>query len=229
VSRSLFRLSAFAAALLVLAPRASAEIVTLKMETNGTTVMYNPYGGPAKTAGSGPFRWTQVDPPNANFPPSVLGYCIDLDQYIYLGQPHTFTVQPNLALAPTIGTDAKAVAITELYDRYYLGGLADTAGQNAFQFALWELVYDGPDERSLGAGRIQATNAQAQAMLSSLGTPYSNHDLAGSKLLALVSETYQDQLVVIPDPPAHAPAPPAAVLAGLGLLALAARARWLRS
>lgn len=230
VSRFSIRLSAVALVVfLISAPRARADTIALLMETNGTVTTYNPYGGPTKTVGSGPFHWTQQAPTNANFPQTLTTYCIDLDQYIYLGNTHTFTVQPNIALSPTINGEAKAAAITELFDRYYQTGLTSTANQNAFQLALWDLVYDGPTERSLSAGRVQAPNDLAQSMLSSLGTPYSNHDLTGSKLYALVSDAYQDQIVVVPNPPAHAPAPPAALLAGIGLLALFARARWMRS
>jgi hypothetical protein len=209
------------AGFLTLAPRASADQITLVLETNGTGVYLNPNGGSQVLTGSGPFLWSQGVPLNANFPPSVLTYCIDLEQFIYLGQSHVFAIEPNLALAPTIGSQAKAAAITELFDRYFLSGLTSTANQNAFQIALWELVYDGPNNPSLSTGYIQASDAQAQALLSSLGTPYSNHDLAGSRLLALVSNTNQDQLVVVP---ASVPAPPAAVLAGIALLLLAARA-----
>ncbi len=216
------------AGFLTLSPRASADTITLLMETNGTGVYIYPYGGLAVLEGSGPFQWSQTAPLVPGFPTTVLTYCIDIEQFIKLGQAHTFTIQPHLALAPTIGTEAKAAAITELYDRYYLTGLTNTANQNAFQLALWELVYDGPDSRNLSAGRIQVTNAQAQAMLNSLGTPYSTHDLAGSKLLALVSDTKQDQLVVIPGPGKPVPAPPAVVLAGVGVLALLGRARWNR-
>jgi hypothetical protein len=222
--RHLIRLSTAVVALALLAPRASAEVVTLVMETNGTTVTYNPFGGPPVNAGSGPFQWSQGTPLNAGFPTTVLTYCIDLEQFIHLGEAHTFAIQPNLALAPTIGTEAKAAAITELYDRYYLSGLTSTANQHAFQLALWELIHDGPESLSLTEGRIQASNAQAQAMLTSLGTPYTNHDLAGSRLLALVSDTHQDQIVVVPSSPAHAPAPPGAILAGIGALVLLGRA-----
>jgi hypothetical protein len=202
-------------------PRACADTITLKLETDGTPVAYNPYGGPTMIAHAGPYQWSQVPPLNANFPPAVSTFCIDKDQFIYVGESYTFTIESNLALAPTIGDETKAGLITELYDRYYLSTLTDVAAQQAFQLALWDLVHDGPDGRGMSEGRIQANNPQAQNMLSSLGTPYSNHDLAGLHLLALVSETNQDQLVVVPDP---VPAPPGVILASIGVLALLGRA-----
>ena len=207
-----------AAALLAGAPRATAETINLTLTNGGNPVTYNPYGGAATTVGAGPFHWTQSAPINANFAPAVTTYCIDLDHYISTGNTYTYTVQPDLKLAPTIGNNtAKVGAITELFDRYYTQSLASTASASAFQLALWDLLYDGAS-RSLTAGRIQGNNAQAQSMLSSLGSGgYVNHDLAGSHLVALVSASgNQDQITVVPNPKA-VPAPPGVVLAGMGV------------
>ena len=214
------RFAAVAAGFLLTLPTVRAETVTLVMEDAGTRATYSPYGGAPVSVGVGPFQWSQPLPVNANYPSAITTYCIDLDQYFYPGTAHQFTVQSNLALAPTIGSADQAAPITELFDRYYQSSLTSTDNATAFQFALWELVYDGADERSLGAGRIQANNAQAQAMLNSLGTPYSNHDLAGNRLTAFVSDVHQDQIGVTP-----VPVPPAILLAGFGLLALAGRCR----
>jgi hypothetical protein len=215
------RLAAVAAGFLLTLANARAESITLVMEDAGTRTTYSPYGGAPTSVGVGPFQWSQPLPLNANYPSAVTTYCIDLDQFFYPGTAHQFTVQSNLALAPTIGSADRAAPITELFDRYYQSSLTTTADATAFQLALWELVYDG-DERSLGAGRIQSDNAQAQAMLNSLGTPYSNHDLAGHQLTAFVSDVHQDQIGVTP---AAVPAPPAVLLAGFGLLVLVGRAR----
>ena len=216
------RLAVAAALLLVAVPAARAETITLVMEDSGTRTTYSPNGGAPTSVGVGTFRWSQPAPGNPAFPTAISTYCIDLDQYFQPGAAHQFTVVSDLSLAPTIGGD-KAGAVTELFDRYYLNSLTSTDNATAFQLALWDLVYDGAAERSLSAGRIQASNAQAQAMLTSLGTPYANHDLAGSQLTAFVSDVHQDQIGVTP-----VPAPPAVLLAGVGLLALAGRLRLTR-
>lgn len=203
------------------APRASAETINLTLNNTGTGVTYKPYGGTATTVNGGPFHWSQSTPLNANYASAVTTYCIDLDQYISKGSTYTFTTQSDLTLAPTIGTAAKAAAITELFDRYYNSSLTSATNAAAFQLALWELVYDGASSKSLSAGRIQGTNSLTTSMLSNLGSAaYTNHDLAGYHLVALVSKTNQDQLMVVKDtatpPPAGVPAPPGLVLAGLG-------------
>jgi hypothetical protein len=79
----------------------------------------------------------------------------------------------------------------------------------------------GPDD--LTTGRIRSDNAQAQALLNELGTPYSNHDLGGNRLTAFTSDTNQDQIGVTP-----VPAPPAVLLAGFALVTLGARNRVFR-
>ena len=216
------RLVALAAALCLLSPPAvRAGTITLISLDTGTPVAYNPDGS---SAGAGPFHWAQADPPAAGYPPTLTTYCIDLDQFFRPGDAHTFAVQTDLQLAPTVGTDETAAAIHELFDRSYAGSLAGGDAGVAFQLALWELVYDGPAERSLAAGRIRSDRADAQALLDGLGGPYANHDLTGYRLAAFVSDVYQDQIGVVPVT-TPVPAPPAAVLAGVGLLALVGRSR----
>ena len=231
--------AAAVAGFLNLTPRASAETlgtIGFTLNDGGTPVVYNPYGKtPAVTTYGGPFHWTQTQPPNTGFPEHITTYCIDLDNYIRTGESYEYITQTDLKVAPTIGNDpAKVAAITELFDRGYLNSLKNANNNAAFQLALWELVYDGATSKSLSAGRIQGdpngnpTKAQikAQSLLDSLGTPYSNHDLAGFQLVALISKTgHQDQITVIPN---GVPAPPAALLAGIGVLALIGRARLTR-
>jgi hypothetical protein len=201
----------------VAAPRATAETITMTLDTAGNPVTYNPYGGAATTVGGGPFHWTQKAPINSNYTANPITYCIDLDDGISKGSTYTYTVQSNLALAPTIGTAATGAAVTELFDRYYNSSLTNSATAAAFQLALWDLIYDG-STRSLASGRIQGSNAQAQGMLSSLGTAYTNRDLANARLVALVSSTgNQDQIMVVPNKPANpVPAAPGLVLGAVG-------------
>lgn len=216
-----------AVAFLVFAPRASAEVIHLTLTDGGTAVTYKPYGVAATTVGAGPFHWTQQAPLNANFGTAVTSYCIDLDHFISTGGSYTYTVQSDLKLAPTIGNDpAKIAALTEYFDRYYNTSLTSAANAAAFQLGLWELVYDWALGSSLATGRIQGTNALTQSMLSGLGTPYSNHDLAGYHLTALLSPSgNQDQLTVVANAqgPVPVPGPPAAILALAGAGCLLAR------
>lgn len=210
---------AVVAGFLALAPRADAEVLNLTLDDNGNPVTYKPYGGNSVSINAGPFHWTQSSPSNTNYPNTFTTYCIDLDHFISKGSTYAYFPQTDLKVAPTIGDNAAKVgAITELFDHYYKNSLTSTANETAFQLALWELVYDGASSKSLGAGRIQASNTAAQNLLDSLGKSYSNHDLAGYQLVALVSKSgNQDQITVIPNPPVNGvPAPPGLVIAGMG-------------
>ncbi|MBY0459903.1 MAG: Cys-Gln thioester bond-forming surface protein [Gemmataceae bacterium] len=226
------RLSAIVVVSLCTVSSAAAETINLTFTSNGTPVTYNPNGGAATTVGGGVFGWKQGTPLNANFNTAVNTYCAELNQGISLNQTYTFTVERNLAAAPTVGTAAKAAAITSLFDRFYNTSLTSAANQSAFQLALWELTVDGVANYSLSQGQIRASNTTAQSWLDAVrnNTAYTNRDLAGKSLVALVSATNQDQFTVVnnPTPQPAIPAPPAVILAGIGLVGLAGRARFLR-
>lgn len=204
----------------------------------------------------GPFYWNQNQiPSNSNFPPSVATFCIELakDQPLpSTGSNVVFdVVSPNAA--PTIGSDAlKIAAIAELYGRYYnlawndkntFHGSIEAA---AFQLALWELVYDGASGKNLSDGNFKAPGligpngedytGLAQEMLDSLnGSDAFATNYGGYELVALLApatsdptkaqDPIQDQLILRAK---AAPAPPAVLLAGIGVLALVGRARLTR-
>ena len=130
---------------------------------------------------------------------------------------------------------------------------ADKAGAFSFQLALWELVYDGSNAgnaASLGGGSFKLTapaalsDARVQTAQSWLGgitgdtSAFTNNPyFSGKTLVALVAPAPssdapkktpgQDQLAIVPDT-TPVPAPPAVVLAGIGMLALGGRGRWFR-
>ncbi len=239
-----------------LAPRASAELLTLNYQGQTTspgnpTLAVTLNGTAFPNTPVGPFYWNQNQvPPNTNFPPPIATFCIELDQSQPLppiGSNTTFSVvNPNAA--PTIGNNpAKIAAIAELYGRYYqlawndkntFHGSVDSA---AFQLALWELVYDGAASKNLATGNFQAPGlgtytTTAQNMLNSLnGSDAFNQNFGGYELIALLApatqpakpqDFVQDQLILRPK--GVVPAPPAVLLAGIGALALLGRARWTR-
>src|SRR5436309_2917497 len=173
---------------LTLAPRASAEFLTLNFQgatsnPGNPTVAFTLDGQSYSNFAVGPFYWSQNSiPPNASFPPPIATFCLEINN----GQPlppvgtnTTFSVVNPLA-APTIGNDAaKVAAINELYGRYYNTAWNDQTtfhgdtNSVAFQLALWELIYDGASSKNLGSGNFQASNlgtysTTAQNMLNSL-------------------------------------------------------------
>lgn len=120
----------------------------------------------------------------------------------------------------------------------------------AFQLALWEVIYDGPFSPNglnlaggnftvpgVGSGNAvyDAAYLEAKSWLSELTgkTSYFNNRFSGYSLAGLTDPTDpkgkpsnpQDQITMIPK---AVPAPPGAVLAGIGFIGLIGRARWLR-
>ena len=199
----------------------------------------------------GPFYWNQNQiPPNSNFPAPIATFCIEIDQTQPLPPIGTNTVFSVVspASATTINSAAKAAAIAELYGRYYNLAWNDqttfhgSLQSAAFQLALWELVYDGPSNKDLTAGNFKAPGlvgpqgdytATAQAMLNSLnGSNAFAQNFGGYELVALLApaktdptkpqDMVQDQIILRPK---GVPAPPAVLLAGVGVLALIGRAR----
>lgn len=227
-----YAMAAFAAA--ALAPSAKAETINLLRDSSsGVNVSFN-YLGSNVTTGGGIFNWSQTGPINSNFNTAVPTYCIELDQGLSSSST-TFTVQTNLASVTTIGTTAKANAITSLFDRFYNSTIGNTTRQAAFQLALWEILYDGAPSSAVnegGSGNVKFSNSLAQSFLNDIqnNAYYTNGSLAGNRLVALTNGSIQDQLTVDPNPPGNpVPAPPAVLLAGLGALALFGRARFTRA
>jgi hypothetical protein len=250
------RLFAAAAVVLLAAPaRSPAESITMALtgfpngsgnvSLDGTTITAAPIG---------PLDWTQYQsggapfnhPPNPNFPNPVTTFCIELGNtagtQITPGTPYTFGVRSDLTTAPTIGTQAKANAILELYGRHYdpawaAAGFTGSAASVAFQLALWELVYDGPGG-SLSGGRFSVDPATfpeaatAQSWLNGLtgDTSVFASAFPNMELVALVAPAdpneaklatpTQDQLALRAK---VVPAPPSVLLAGLALGGLAFR------
>jgi hypothetical protein len=200
---------------LTLSSRASADTLNLAFDNGGNGVN-----------GGGPFNWTQKTPVNTNFASSFQTYCIDIHDYVHSG---TFTTNTDLTKAPTIGNDStKVAAINTLFDHFYSSSLGNATSEATFQLALWELVYGSSVNSQVGATSAQVT--AAGKLLDGSAWNGTEHDLASARLVALVDSSgttpgtsgrNQDQLLV-----QSVPAPPALMLAGVGVLALLGRARW---
>jgi len=238
----LTRVSVATAALALLLaglPRAAADTINLTLNSGGPNITLT-YKTTTETVGGGPFSWTQSSPLNSNYPTGPNGittYCADLDHVIKTGNTYQYSVSTNLATLSPVGNDsAKITAINELYAEGYKDSFNSSANEAAFQLALWKLIYDGPSNLSFSSGNIRATGTVAQDatnLLNNLGQTKVN-EMSGYELAALTSTNTQypaqGQIMVIPaPPPPHGvPAPPAVMLAGIGVLALIGRARWNR-
>lgn len=243
------------AGFLAFAPRASADLLTLNFQGQTTnpgnpTVSFTLNGTSYSNFAVGPFYWSQNSvPPNSNFPPPIATFCIEINTSKPLppiGTNTTFQTM-NLNQAPTIGNNPTEIAdIKQLYGLYYQTAWANQStfhgdtNSVAFQLALWKLVYDGGSNLNLSTGNFQAAglgvySTTAQNMLNSLNGNTSSFDsrFGGDQLTALVTpasgakttDEVQDQIILQPK---TVPAPPAVLLAGIGVLALLGRARWNR-
>lgn len=230
----LIRLSVAALAVagfLTLSPRASADTIGSITLTLDPSLPANGNG----VNGGGAFTWNQTAPINGA---SVTTYCVDINDSIRSG---TFTTHTDITAVPNISS-SDATAIKTLYDHYYSSSFASAITEAAFQYALWKLVYGSSYTIPTGSTPDQKTAAiEANYLLNGEmynGKAYDNkeHDLANASLVALVPcdngvnglKPNQAQLMVVPNPPKGVPAPPAVMLAGIGMLALFGRARWNR-
>jgi hypothetical protein len=242
------------AAVAARSPRAAAEFVTLKYDhaTSNPTVTSNLQAN----SPVGPFYWTENNlPPNTNFPPPTATFCIELAAGQLLPNPGTNVTFDARALSAgplggtTAGAAAKALAITELYGRFYdtawdKSTFTGSAASVSFQIALWELVYDGKNTANTtslndGGFSISASFSQkatAQTWLNSLTGDTSSFatKFAGKELVALIApagagaktqDNIQDQITLRNSP---IPAPPAVILAGLGAAMITLRTRLAR-
>jgi len=222
-----------AAALALAAAGASADVISVQFTgtQSGQSVKIaspsyngNVFAGQLKhTLSAGP-AWL-----NGNW----ITYCVDLAQHVTSSaQTYDIVSVSSLPDSSPMGL-AKAAAIRDLY--VYSNGAQLTTGTSndyaaAFQLALWEIVTDyNPSvtggNLSLTAGSFTAKKTDGSALATGVtsvaSTLFSKIGAAPESpitLLGLRSGTAQDQVIPVP-------APGAATLAGLGLLAIAGRRR----
>jgi hypothetical protein len=227
----------------------------------GTLETVSPYAFPTvylqgegdMAGGVGQIQWQGVSANAAPFAGAFDTYCIDLIQDVYFGCTYTFNEGalsggPNPGAYPNgqtggMGT-AKADEIDELYGSHYAATLA--SGQTgdddrqAFQLAIWNIVYDTDTSVSDGSGSFYVasgvdTNAinTANSWLVEAANP-ANQDLDATNVIGLFAENgAQDQVALggpTPDrlTPAGVPLPSSAAMGGALLAGAMVIARFRR-
>lgn len=159
-------------------------------------------------------------------------YCIDLTQHAGDGTFNLVNLQqaPVTNPAPSNKWQLDADQVDALNALYNAESASVTTNSKAaaFQAAIWEIVFDwetveggtfsSGDTTNLLGGRVRINNNVSNSLYAGYLTAAVAGADTSNRLAAIVSESKQDQLVVIPLPGAGA-------LAAAGMLLTAARRR----
>ena len=176
-------------------------------------------------------------------------YCIDLVEDIYLGSTYTYTVgsvanSPKSNAFPNgnpngMGT-AKFNEIAELYGQHFAETLPSVNGdqREAFQLAIWNILYDTDTSVSTGDGSFYAEgNVSGDAIniangwLVDASNPTNEANFHATDLVSLIGDRgVQDQITIDPNITIStgAPLPNAALGGSLILAGLTAARAWKR-
>jgi uncharacterized protein (TIGR03382 family) len=156
--------------------------------------------------------------------PSFGAFCIEIQQPISGGQTVTFDVAP-IEDAPSSFADGMGVIradrLKELFGRRYAESSDSAENAVAFGIAVWEIVNDDTFDLNTGGFIANSTNPAGAKDLAASWLAEIDGNGPRASLLALLSDTAQDYVVVNTE----IPAPGALALASLGLASGARRRR----
>jgi hypothetical protein len=221
-------------------PAYEAYSVALHMRLDWDSSETVSFTGPSVLAGER--QWTN------QYGREVITYCVQLYQSATIGETITYSQTtdlnsvPGAETAPGPMSEVQTGMVEDMYSRFINGrtgklaegtALTDSfsyeAASAAFQLVLWEISHeditaetlDGAKEQlsmEVGAFRAAEATEATELIISSLGEDgWESHE----GIIGLHSATSQDQLMVVP-------LPTPVILAGIGLLGVAAVRRKLR-
>jgi hypothetical protein len=224
------------AGVVAFASAANAATVKAKLASVDMTVFTVNVNGTSVSGGAGKFHWQGTAANPAGLQGAFTSFCIDLKDEVTIGGQATYTLG-DLKDAPINHSGinagagsggmgaAKANVLSLLFGQFY-NQVVDSASAGAFQAAIWEIVYEDAvptnladyDVKNFNPGsltygfKVTSTSSDFATLTSKANNWLDQLDPAGAKmsLAAIMSDQYQDQIIVVPTP--------SAVTAGFGLL-----------
>ena len=221
---TLFRACVPAAALLITASSASAEVIDFTglgksaaisaTLTQGTTTY-------VRNVSAGELNWSWIGATPEGFATSFYSYCIDLVNYLV--DPQTVTVGSSEGF--TNGVVDGGAKAAWLFNTFAAGIHAAGTGIQAaaLQIAIWEAMYDRTGSLTDGDFRLATTGAIATQATAYLNALYSGGSYPTSVAAVLDTQRGQDQVT------SRVSEPSTLLLLGAGLALVARRARKLQS
>jgi len=210
------------------AASAAAETVQLRYVSPAAalaTPLHLPTGTQSYYVGS---YNLQIQTPATSFQ----AYCVDPFQYASTGY---LTYEKSSLPSFLSGSTQKLADVSSLFAHAYADTIGNAIKAAGFQLALWEVFNDNKNLTSGGVYKTSQTNAAAVAeasnLLASLATANWTTPAANYELTMFSSAQKQDFLAAAPasipsnTTPVPEPETSMLLLAGLGLLSLAARRR----
>ncbi|HZW11211.1 MAG TPA: hypothetical protein VFF69_15015 [Phycisphaerales bacterium] len=152
---------------------------------------------------------------------AVKTYCTELTQWAGSGEFDVVSLDQAPNPGPGIG-QLKAEAVYQLFNATNRGSDIDTSAEAAaFQATLWEIVYEYEGQASdlaLGAGRVRMSGVNSALFDLYKGLAADSDGDKSAVVTALVNQSRQDQMRIVP-------LPGAAAMAGLALAGLAGARR----
>lgn len=169
------------------------------------------------TGGTGAIQWQGVSGNPANFQGAFNTFCIDLVQDIYFGSTYTYT-EMSVAAAPQPGAypagtpvngmgGVKASELNTLFAEQYKNLTTDNALE-AFQIAIWNIVYDTDASVTTGDGSFYVVSGFDPSIVTLANnylvgaTDLSNQELFAGDLVALVGDNGAQDQIFASDAPA---------------------------
>jgi hypothetical protein len=162
------------------------------------------------TGGTGAIGWQGVSTNPTGFTGSFNTFCIDLIQDIYFGSTYTYTETP-VASAPQPGAYPsgspvtgmgvlKASELNTLFAEQF-NNLTSNDALEAFQIAIWNVVYDTDASVNTGDGTFYVVSGFDSSVINLANgylvgaTDLSDQEVFGGTLIALVGDNgAQDQI-----------------------------------